>query len=78
MTEGFLQKAGLGGLALAGFINKPIEETLEFTTQKVSRNSKPSELKITDLRVAEITGPPFRVPIVRIDTNPGNLWFRRS
>ncbi|MDQ3534487.1 MAG: mandelate racemase/muconate lactonizing enzyme family protein [Bacteroidota bacterium] len=67
----FLQKAGLGGLALAGFINSPIEQTLEFTTQKVSRSSKPSDLKITDLRVIEIAGAPFRTPIIRIDTNQG-------
>lgn len=67
----FLQKAGLGGLALAGFINSPLEQTLEYTTQKVSRDSKPSELKITDLRVIEIAGAPFRTPIIRIDTNQG-------
>lgn len=67
----FLQKAGLGGLALGGFMHAPIEETLEYTTQRVNRNSKPSDLKITDLRIAEVAGAPMRCPIIRIDTNQG-------
>ncbi len=67
----FIQKAGLGGLALGGFMFKPIEETLEFTTQKINRNSNPSDLKITDLRIAEVEGAPMRCPIIRIDTNQG-------
>jgi L-alanine-DL-glutamate epimerase-like enolase superfamily enzyme len=33
--------------------------------------SRPSELKITDLRVAVIGGAPMRDPILRIDTNQG-------
>jgi L-alanine-DL-glutamate epimerase-like enolase superfamily enzyme len=37
----------------------------------VSRASAPSGLKITDLRIAVITGAPFRVPLIRIDTNQG-------
>jgi L-alanine-DL-glutamate epimerase-like enolase superfamily enzyme len=37
----------------------------------VNRSSAPSDLKITDLRIAEIEGAPMRVPIIRIDTNQG-------
>ncbi len=68
----FLQKAALGGLSLAAFPTKDISERIEYTTQKVSRNSKPSDLKITDMRIAEIGGDVvFRTPIVRIYTNQG-------
>ena len=39
--------------------------------QNVNTNSKPSELKITDLRVATIARAPMTCPIIRIDTNQG-------
>ena len=67
----FLQKATLGGLSLGAFANSSIEETLEYSTQKVNRYSAPTDLKITDLRIAEITDVVFRTPIVRIYTNQG-------
>ena len=67
----FLQKATLGGLSLGAFANSSIDETLEYSTQKVNRYSAPTDLKITDVRVAEITGVVFRTPIVRIYTNQG-------
>lgn len=38
---------------------------------KVSTYSRPSELRITDLRVATLVGVPFRSTIIRIDTNQG-------
>ncbi len=66
----FLQKAGLGGLSLGMLFNRT-EDDVAYLTQKVNRYSKPSELKITDLRIAEIQGAPMRVPIIRIDTNQG-------
>ena len=69
--RGFLNTLGLGGLSLAGMAFAPIEEQLEYTTQKVNRNSSPSELKITDMRIAEISEVVFRTPIVRIYTNQG-------
>ncbi|MBV8833688.1 MAG: mandelate racemase/muconate lactonizing enzyme family protein [Acidobacteriaceae bacterium] len=47
------------------------DETLEATTAHVNTNSKPSELKITDLRVTTIKGAPMTDPIIRIDTNQG-------
>ncbi len=69
--RGFMNTLGLGGLSLAGMAFAPIEEQLEYTTQKVNRNSSPSDLKITDMRIAEISGVVFRTPIVRIYTNQG-------
>ncbi len=67
----FLKNTALGGLSLGMlFDNNPTQE-LEFLTQKVNRASKPSELKITDMRIATLKGVPFTAPIVRIDTNQG-------
>jgi L-alanine-DL-glutamate epimerase-like enolase superfamily enzyme len=37
----------------------------------VSRHSRPTDLKITDLRTASLVGVPFRSTIIRIDTNQG-------
>ena len=48
----FLKKAALGGIALGGMIGASIEDTVAFSTQNVKRASSPSELKITDLRMA--------------------------
>src|SRR5689334_11168365 len=47
------------------------DRTLEAAAQHVNGNSKPSELKITDMRVATIKGAPMTDPIIRIDTNQG-------
>ncbi len=66
-----MSKLGLGGLSLAGMAFAPIEQQLEYTTQKVNRNSSPSDLRITDMRIAEIGEVVFRTPIVRIYTNQG-------
>jgi L-alanine-DL-glutamate epimerase-like enolase superfamily enzyme len=66
----FLKKAALGGIALGGLMNLSIEDTIAQTASKVQRASSPSELKITDLRVAVI-GNVGRTPIIRIDTNQG-------
>jgi L-alanine-DL-glutamate epimerase-like enolase superfamily enzyme len=41
------------------------------TEEHVSTSSRPSDLRITDLRVANLTGVPFRSSIIRIDTNQG-------
>jgi hypothetical protein len=45
----FLKKAALGGIALGGLMHLSIEDTIAQVTQKVSRASSPSDLKITDL-----------------------------
>ncbi len=67
----FMQKAGLGGLSLGAFMHSSIEETFEFSSQKVNRSSNPSDLKITDMRVVEIANAPMPCPVIRIDTNQG-------
>ena len=66
----FLQKNTLGGLAL-GLMFSRVEDEIAYASQGVNRNSSPSDLKITDLRIAEISGAPMRVPIIKIDTNQG-------
>ena len=63
--------AGFAGLSLAGMVGTPIEEQVAFAAQNVNRSSSPSELRITDLRIAVVDGAPFRCPLIRIDTNQG-------
>ena len=41
----------------------------------VNTNSRPSDLRITDIRVAEITGAPFRSALLKIYTNQGLVGF---
>ncbi|MET9224469.1 mandelate racemase/muconate lactonizing enzyme family protein [Lentzea sp. NPDC003310] len=41
------------------------------TEEHVATASRPSALRITDLRVANVDGVPFRSSIIRIDTNQG-------
>ncbi|MEZ4701543.1 MAG: mandelate racemase/muconate lactonizing enzyme family protein [Rhodothermales bacterium] len=67
----FLKKSALGGLSLGALMHAGSDEQLAYATQNVSRFSGPSDLKITDLRIAEIKDAPMRVPIIRIDTNQG-------
>jgi len=57
------------GLSLAGMVGAPVEEQVAFATQNVNRSSSPSQLRITDLRVAVVSGAPMRCPLIRIDTN---------
>ena len=66
----FFKKAIAGGLAL-GLMFKTTEDDVAYATQKVNRYSSPSDLKITDLRIAEVDKAPMRCPIIRIDTNQG-------
>src|SRR5947209_4000437 len=58
-----------GAVALGGAFWA--DETLEALPQNVNTNSKPSELKITDLRVLMIARAPMECPLIRIDTNQG-------
>jgi L-alanine-DL-glutamate epimerase-like enolase superfamily enzyme len=46
-------------------------EPAPITEEHVATASRPSDLRITDLRVANVTGVPFRSSIIRIDTNQG-------
>ena len=41
----------------------------------VNSNSRPSDLKITDVRVASLKGLPMRVAVIRIDTNQGLVGY---
>jgi L-alanine-DL-glutamate epimerase-like enolase superfamily enzyme len=66
----FVSRLAKGGLAL-GCAFASVEEETAYATQTVNRNSSPSDLRITDLRIAEITGAPMRVPMIKIDTNQG-------
>jgi L-alanine-DL-glutamate epimerase-like enolase superfamily enzyme len=62
----FLQQSALGGLGLGMFFAKGNKENeFEYLTQKVSRYSAPSDLKITDLRIAYWRN----TPLIRIYTN---------
>ena len=45
--------------------------TPEEALDRVNTNSRPSELRITDLRVAEIVGAPFTSALLKIYTNQG-------
>ncbi len=67
----FLKQTGLGGLSLGFLLGSSLAEQISYAAQNVNRNSHPSDLKITDMRIAEITGAPFRVPLIRINTNQG-------
>jgi L-alanine-DL-glutamate epimerase-like enolase superfamily enzyme len=59
---------GIGGAVGAGFL---ADQTLEALPQNVNTNSKPSDLKITDMRVLTIARAPMTCPLIRIDTNQG-------
>lgn len=54
----------LGGALVPG-------EPLEAYPMGVNTNSRPSELKITDLRIAHVVDAPMPCPLIRIDTNQG-------
>jgi L-alanine-DL-glutamate epimerase-like enolase superfamily enzyme len=66
----FLKKAALGGIAFGGMMHLSLEDTLAQATSKVQRASRPSDLKITDLRYA-LTSVLGGTAIIRIDTNQG-------
>jgi hypothetical protein len=47
------------------------DDLLDAHPQNVSTNSKPSDLKITDLRTLVIARAPMTCPLIRIDANQG-------
>ncbi len=57
--------------ALAAGASFWADETLEAAAQNVNTNSRPADLRITDLRIATITRAPMTCPLIRIDTNQG-------
>jgi L-alanine-DL-glutamate epimerase-like enolase superfamily enzyme len=52
-----------------------MSETPAITEEHVATASRPSDLRITDLRVANVAGVPFRSSIIRIDTNQGLVGY---
>lgn len=67
----FFKKTTLGGISLGGaLLFSPIEDLIAQSTQKVSRFSGPSDLKITDMRYC-LTNVMGGTAIIRIDTNQG-------
>jgi L-alanine-DL-glutamate epimerase-like enolase superfamily enzyme len=66
----FIKKAAVGGVALGGFMNMSVGDTVAHVTSNVQRASSPSDLKITDMRVA-VLADGGRKAIIRIDTNQG-------
>jgi len=71
----FFKKAGIGGLSLAALSTAPIEDVLAESAKNVNRSSAPSDLKITDMRIAEVTDVMFRTPIVKLYTNQGIVGY---
>jgi L-alanine-DL-glutamate epimerase-like enolase superfamily enzyme len=49
--------------------------TSTVSEEYVSTASRPSDLRITDVRVANLHGVPFRSSIIRIDTNQGLVGY---
>ena len=73
----FVKSIGLGAAAagIGAAASLVTDETLEAITQNVKTASKPSELKITDLRVAVVVKAPMTCPLIRIDTNQGLVGY---
>jgi L-alanine-DL-glutamate epimerase-like enolase superfamily enzyme len=68
----FFKTLGLGAagvMALKG--EAAAAAAADFVQANVKRASEPSALKITDLRVAVVTGAPMTCPLIRVDTNQG-------
>src|SRR5213594_3330606 len=62
--------AGVGSWASLSTIASATD-MFEAIPQNVNTNSKPSDLKITDMRVLVIGRAPMTCPIIRVDTNQG-------
>ena len=69
-------RTATAGVVGAAFANSLVtHDDLDALTQNVRTASKPSELKITDLRVAVVTGAPMTCPLIRLDTNQGLVGY---
>ncbi len=66
----FLKRSAFGGIALGSFMGMNTDDSISQATSKVKRASKPSDLKITDMRYCVLQNV-GRTPIIRIDTNQG-------
>ena len=61
----------MGVAAGAGALGFAADHDAEAALLHVNPASKPSDLKITDLRVAVVGEAPMNCPLIRIDTNQG-------
>jgi L-alanine-DL-glutamate epimerase-like enolase superfamily enzyme len=66
----FFRSAGMAA-AGAGALGFSTVRDAEAALQNVNTRSKPSDLRITDLRVAVLGRAPMTDPVIRIDTNQG-------
>src|SRR5713226_1489300 len=62
---------GVGASWVSARANSSTADTRERLLQHINTNSRPSDLKITDLRALVIGHAPMTCPIIRIDTNQG-------
>src|SRR5512136_1970385 len=51
------------------------QDNFEHTLDKVNTHSSPSDLRITDMRFADITGAPMHCTLMKIYTNQGLVGF---
>src|SRR5512145_1569387 len=70
----FFRSAGMAA-AGASAVSWASERDAEAALGNVKTASKPSDLRITDLRVAVVARAPMTCPIIRIDTNQGISGF---
>src|SRR5512145_3301147 len=70
----FFRSAGMAA-AGASAVSWASERDAEAALGNVKTASKPSDLRITDLRVAVVAKAPMTCPIIRIDTNQGISGF---
>jgi L-alanine-DL-glutamate epimerase-like enolase superfamily enzyme len=61
----FLGAAGLGAAAFWS------EDSAQAYQNNVNTNSKPTDLKITDMRLATVARAPMTCPIIKLETNQG-------
>ena len=69
-------RSATAGVVGAAFANSLVtHDDLDALSQNVRTASKPSDLKITDLRVAVVAGAPMICPLIRVDTNQGLVGY---
>ena len=65
----FIRKSLFGGVALGGMLGAPIEDAVAAASSNVNRSSRPSKLKITDMRYVTVEHMGRACSIIRLDTN---------
>lgn len=69
----FRRSAAAGAAVAAGSL--VTEGDLEAAMQAAPQMSRPSDLKITDMRIAHIKDLPMRVPVIKLYTNQGIVGY---